>query len=54
MTKNGVWNELDKLKLENANLQRQMNILRKENQEIRDENENKIARVRDKAKLLNS
>lgn len=54
MTKNEVWNELDKLKSENTNLKRQINILRKENQEIRDKNENKIARMRDKAKLFNS
>jgi hypothetical protein len=52
--KNEVWNELDKLKIENADLQKKINILRKENQEIRAKSENKIARMTDEAKLLHS
>jgi phage host-nuclease inhibitor protein Gam len=47
MTKEEMWNEMERLKVENANLQRQIDTLREENQRIRDENENKIAEMRD-------
>jgi uncharacterized FlaG/YvyC family protein len=53
MTKEEMWNEMERLKVENANLQRQIDILREENQRIRDENENKIAEVKDENELLN-
>lgn len=53
MTKEEMWNEMERLKVENANLQRQIDTLREENQRIRDENENKIAEVKDENELLN-
>ena len=54
MTKEEIFSEMEKLKIENANLKKQINILRKENKAIRDESENKIARMRDKEELLHS
>lgn len=54
MTKEEIPSEMEKLKVENANLKKQINILRKENKAIRDESENKIARMRDKEELLHS
>lgn len=39
ITKAEIWNEMEKIKIENVNLQGQINILRKENQSIRDQNE---------------
>ena len=53
MTKEEMWNEMERLKVENANLQRQIDTLREEDQRIRDENENKIAEVKDENELLN-
>ena len=53
MTKEEMGNEVQRLKVENANLQRQIDTLREENQRIRDENENKIAEVKDENELLN-
>jgi len=55
MPRDEMRNEMAKLKIENANLQEQMDTLREENQRIRDENENKnkMARMRDKNEVLN-
>ena len=53
MSKDEMWNEMEKLKAENADLQGQIDTLKEENQRIRDENENKMARMRDKNELLN-
>ena len=47
MTKDEIWNEMQRLKIENAKLQEQINILREEDQRIRDENESKMASMRD-------
>ncbi len=53
MTKYEMWNEIQGLKIENAKLQEQINILREEDQGIRDEDESKMARMRDKNEILN-
>lgn len=53
MTKDQMWNRVEKLKIENVNLQREIKILIDENQRIRDENENEMARNRDQNELLN-
>jgi len=53
MTKGEMWDEIEKLKAQNVDLQVQVNILRKEEQRIRDENENKMARMRDENVVLN-
>ena len=53
MSKDEMWNEMEKLKAENADLQGQIDTSKEENQRIRDENENKMARMRDKNELLN-
>ena len=50
MTKEEMGNEVQRLKRENVNLRRQINILRERDQKIRDENENKIAEMRDENK----
>jgi len=47
MTKDEMWNEMQRLKIENAKLQEQINILREEDQRIRDEDEIKMASMRD-------
>ncbi len=47
MTKDEMWNEMQGLKIENAKLQEQINILREEDKKIRDEDESKMARMRD-------
>ncbi len=47
MTKDEMWNEMQRLKIENAKLQEQINILREEDQRIRDEDESKMASMRD-------
>ncbi len=39
MTKDEMWNEMKRLKIENANLQMGIRIVREENQRIRDENQ---------------
>jgi len=56
MTKGEVLNEVDQLKIENTNFQRQnniLNILTKEYQKINDENKKKIAMMRYQNELLN-
>ena len=47
MTKDKMWNEMQRLKIENAKLQEQIDILREEDQRIRDEDESEMARMRD-------
>jgi len=53
MTKDEIWNEVQRLKRENVNLRRQINILREKDQRIRDENENKMASMRDQNESFN-
>ena len=53
MTKEEMWNEMERLKIKNLKLQRQIGILEKENQRIRGENESKMAMTRDQNALLN-
>ena len=53
MTKDEMWNEIEKLKAENADLQGQINSLSEENQRIRDENESNMASMRDQNEVLN-
>ena len=53
MTKEEMWNEMERLKIKNLKLQRQIGILEKENQRIRDENESKMPMTRDQNALLN-
>lgn len=54
MTKEEIRNRMEKFKVENVNLQRQVDtLIKEENQRIRDQNENKIAQMRDKDEALN-
>jgi len=53
MSKEQISNEAERLKGENANLQRQIDALQEENQRIRNGHGNKIAKLRDENKLLN-
>jgi Rps23 Pro-64 3,4-dihydroxylase Tpa1-like proline 4-hydroxylase len=56
MPKYEIMNEMEKIRAENVNLQRQidiLNTLRKEKQNIIDENEGTIARIREENQLLN-
>ena len=53
MTKEEMWNEMERLKVENANLQRKIDTLREEKQRIRDENESNMASMRDQNEVLN-
>jgi len=56
MPKYEMMNEMEKIRAENVNLQRQidiLNTLRKEKQRIIDENEGTIASIRDENQLLN-
>jgi len=56
MSKYEMMNEMEKIRAENVNLQRQidiLNTLRKEKQRIIDENEGTIASIRDENQLLN-
>jgi len=53
MTKDEIWNEMEKLKAENANLQEQIDASREENQRIVGETKNEIAKVRNQNELLN-
>jgi chromosome segregation ATPase len=46
-------NEIERLKIKNFKLQRQIGILEKENQRMSDEDENQIARMRDQNAVLN-
>ena len=52
-TKDEVWIEKERLRLENAELQRQIAVLNTENQRIARENENKMARLKTLNQLLN-
>ena len=55
MTKEGMWNEMQKLKIKNWNLQRQIGFLEKENQRIRDQNEllnEQINKLREESKRI--
>ena len=53
MTKEEMWNEMERLKTENVDLQSQINVLREENQRIRDENEKEMAGMKDENEALN-
>ncbi len=48
-----MWNKMEKLKIENVNLQKQISVLIKENQGIRDEKENEMASIKDQNRVLN-
>lgn len=52
MTKEEMRDEMERLKIENAKLQEQMNTSREENERIKDENEKKMAKMRDQTELL--
>lgn len=52
MTKYQMWNKIEKLKIENAKSQKQIDILTAQNQ-VTNENEKEMARFRDQNKLLN-
>jgi hypothetical protein len=52
-TKEEAWIEKERLRLENAELQRQIAVLNAENQRIVRENENKMARLKTLNQLLN-
>lgn len=53
MSKEEMWNEMKRQKRGNINLRRQISILRKESQRIRDENKNKMESITVQIKLLN-
>lgn len=53
MSKDEMWNEIKKLKIENADLERQIHILREENQSIRYEHDENMARMTGQNELLN-
>ena len=53
MSKEQVSNEAERLKAENSDLQKQIDALQEENQRIKDEHGNKIAKLRDENQLLN-
>ncbi len=53
MSKDEMWNKMEKLKIENVNLQKQISVLIKENQGIRDEKENEMASIKDQNRVLN-
>jgi len=53
MTKEEMRNEMETLKIRNFKLRRQIGVLEKENQRIRDENESQLASMRDQNELLN-
>jgi seryl-tRNA synthetase len=53
MTKDEMWDEMEKLKTENQKLQTQINILKKENQRRKGETENKTAMMNDQIEPLN-
>lgn len=51
-TRDELWVENEKLKISNAELQKQIAVLGKENQRIIDEGEGKLARLREESQLL--
>jgi len=53
MTKEEMRDEMERLKIENAKLQEQINTPREENQRIKDENEKKMASMIDQNERLN-
>lgn len=53
MTKEEMRTEMEKLKIRNFKLQRQIGVLEMENQRIRDEHEKQMAGVKDQNELLN-
>ena len=53
MTKEEMWNEMERLRIGNSKLERQIGTLEKESQRISDENENKMIMMRDQNVLLN-
>jgi hypothetical protein len=52
MTREEMWNEMKTLQFKNANLGRQLEILREQNQRITDQTESKIAEITDKNAAL--
>ena len=53
MTKEQIWNEMERLKIKNLKLQRKIGILEKEDQRISDKDESQMARMRDQNAVLN-